>query len=42
MAEASDFKFGLQLGFAKVDYKILLRRKSGSGRGLGESLNIWG
>jgi len=31
MAEASDFKFGTQLGFAKAHHKIARRRKSGLG-----------
>jgi len=30
MAEASDLKFGTQLGFAKVYHKIPHRRKSGT------------
>jgi len=30
-AEASDFKFGTQLGFAKAYHKIPRRRKSGRG-----------
>ena len=29
MAEASEFKFGMQLGFAKAHHKITLRGKSG-------------
>ena len=33
--EASDFKFGMQLGFDKVHQKISLE-KSGCGSGLGE------
>jgi len=28
-AEASDFKFGMQIGFAKVHHKIARRRKVG-------------
>jgi len=36
MAEASDFKFGTQLGFAKTHHKITLRGKSGRPLGLGE------
>jgi len=36
MAEASDFRFGKQLGFAKPYYKITLIVKSGHGLGLGE------
>jgi len=35
-AEASDFKFGMQLGFAKAHHKITPRGKSGHGPGLGE------
>jgi len=31
MAEASDFKFGKQLGFAKAHYKITPKRKSVGG-----------
>jgi len=33
MAEASDFKFGTQLGFAKAHYKITPRRKVGMALG---------
>jgi len=36
MAEASDFKFGTQLGFAKARHKITSIEKSGCGVGLGE------
>jgi len=39
MAEASNVKFGKQLGFAKAHHKILPKRKSGRGHGLGELLN---
>jgi len=35
-AEASDFKFGLQLGFAKAHHKITPRGKNRRGPGLGE------
>jgi len=42
MAEASDFKFGTQLGFAKADYKITPRGKSGSALGLLELPKILG
>jgi len=35
-AEASDFKFGIQLGFAMTHHKITSRGKSGCGLGLGE------
>jgi len=41
-AEASDFKFGKQLGFAKSYHKVTPRGKSGSGLGLGELLKIVG
>jgi len=33
MSEASDFKFGTQLGFAKAHQKITSRGKSGRGLG---------
>jgi len=36
MAEASDLKFGKQLGFAKAHHKITSIGKSGCGLGLGE------
>jgi len=36
MAEASDFKFGMQLGFAKSHHKITPVGKSARGPGLGE------
>ena len=42
MAEASDFKFGTQLGFAKAHHKITPRGKSGCGLGLGELPKILG
>ena len=35
-AGASDFKFGMQLGFAKAHHKITRRRKGGRGPGLAE------
>ena len=41
-AEASDFKFGTQLEFAKVHHKITPRGKSGHGLGLGKLPNILG
>ena len=41
-AEASDFKFGTQFGFAKDDHKITTQGKSGRGLGLGKHPNIWG
>jgi len=41
-AEASDFKFTTQLGFAKAHHKITPRGKSGHGLGLGEFPNILG
>jgi len=36
MAEASDFKFGTQIGFAKTRHKITPIGKSGHGLGLGK------
>jgi len=36
MAEASDFKFGIQLEFAKAHHKLTSKGKSGHGLGLGE------
>ena len=41
-AEASDFKFGTQLGFAKAHHKITPRGKSGCGLELGSSPKFWG
>jgi len=41
-AEASDFKFGIQLGFAKAHHKITPRRKVGGGLGLKEIPIFWG
>jgi len=41
MAEASDFKFGTQLAFAKAHHKITPRGKSGPGLGLGELPQFW-
>jgi len=40
--EASDFKFGTQLGFAKAYHKITHKGKSGRGLGLGELPKIFG
>ena len=40
--EASDFKFGTQLGFAKTHHKITPRGKSGGGLWLGELPKILG
>ena len=40
MAEASDYKLGIQLGFAKTHHKITARRQSGGCLGLDELLNI--
>jgi len=40
-AEASEFKFGLQLGFAKAHHKITPKGKSGRGTGLGNLPNIF-
>ena len=34
--KATEFKFGMQLGFAKVHLKITSRRKSGRGLGPGK------
>jgi len=41
MAEASDFKFGMHLGFAKAHKKTTLRGKCGRGLGLGKLSNIF-
>jgi len=41
-AEASDFKFGAQLGFPKDRHKITPRGKSGCGLGLGELSKMLG
>jgi len=41
-AEASDFKFGTQLGFAKGHIKITPRGKSGRGPGVEKLPKIWG
>jgi len=40
MAEATDFKFGTQPGFAKAHYKITHIGKSRHGLGLGELPNL--
>jgi len=40
MAEASEFKFGIELGFAKSDYKITPKDKSGRGFRLGSLKNL--
>jgi len=42
MAEASDFKFGIQLGFARAYHKITPIGKSRCGLGLGELPKILG
>jgi len=42
MAEASDFKFGTQLGFVNAHHKITHRRKTGRGSGLGELTKLLG
>ena len=42
MAEASEFKFGMQLGFAKAHHKITPRGKHGCGPGLGKLHKILG
>ena len=41
-AEASDFKFGMQIGFAKGHHKITPRGKSGCGPVLGKLPKILG
>ena len=41
-AKASDFKFGIQLGFGKGHHKIRPRRKSRRGPGLGKLPKILG
>ena len=41
MGEASDFKFGTQLGLAKANHKITPRGKSGGGIGLGSYPKFW-
>jgi len=40
-AGASDFEFGVQLGFVKCHHKITRREKGGRGLKLGELPNIW-
>jgi len=40
--KASDFKFGMQLGFAKGHHKITTREKRGRGPGLGKLPKILG
>jgi len=40
MAEASDFKFGIQLWFAKAHHKIIPRGKVGVDFGQGSSSNF--
>ena len=40
-AEASNFKFGMQLGFAKAHHKNHNQKKIGSVLGLGKLPNIW-
>jgi len=42
VTEASDFKFGTQVGFANAHYKIAKRGKSESDFGLGKLPKIWG
>jgi len=39
---ASDFKFGVQLGFAKAHHKITCRSKDGCNPRLGELPKLWG
>jgi len=41
-ADASDFKFGMQLGFAKSHHKITAGEKSARGSGLGKLPKILG
>jgi len=41
-AEASDFKFGVPLGFAKGRHKITPWEKIGYGPGVGKLPKIWG
>jgi len=41
-AGASDFKFNMQLGFAKAHHKITRKRKGVHGPGLLELPKIWG
>jgi len=41
-AGASDFKFGVRLGFAKVHHIITRRRKVGHGPELRELSKFWG
>ena len=41
-AEASDFKSGVQLGFAKAHHEIAPRGKNAGGLGLGKLLKILG
>jgi len=40
MAEASDFKFGIQLGFAKAHHKITPREKMGVALARGAPRNL--
>jgi len=43
MAKATNFKFGMQLGFAKSHHETTPRGKSGHGLGqIGKLPNIWG
>ena len=42
MADASDFKFGTQLEFAKAHHKITPKGKRRRGLGLGKLPYIWG
>ena len=42
MIEASDFKFGIQLGYAKANHKITLLEIRGFGLGLSELPKILG
>jgi len=40
-AEASNFKYGMQLRFAKAHHKTIPREKRGRGLLLGKLSNIW-
>jgi len=42
MDEAGDFKFGMQLGFAKAHYRIPPEEKVGVALGYGSSPKFWG
>ena len=42
MAQASEFKFGMQLGFAKAQHKLHPKEKVGVALGYWSSLKFWG